>query len=68
MARTVEDILARRLRALFLNSHAAIQSAPTVAALMARELGYDQAWIKSQILDFSVIAQSYCVNLETVKK
>jgi glycerol-3-phosphate dehydrogenase len=68
MARTVEDILARRLRALFLNSHAAIQSAPAVAELMARELGYDREWIKSQIVDFSVMAQSYCVNLETVKK
>ncbi|MBS1991744.1 MAG: glycerol-3-phosphate dehydrogenase/oxidase [Cyanobacteria bacterium SZAS LIN-3] len=66
MARTVEDVLSRRLRALFLNSHAAIQSAPAVAEIMARELGYDNAWVKAQILDFSVLAQSYCVNLETV--
>jgi glycerol-3-phosphate dehydrogenase len=68
MARTVEDVLSRRTRALFLNSNAAIQSAPRVAELMAKELGLDKAWIKSQILDFSVMAQSYCINLETVKK
>jgi glycerol-3-phosphate dehydrogenase len=40
MARTVEDILARRMRALFLNSRAALNMAPTVADLMASELGW----------------------------
>jgi len=68
MARTVEDVLARRLRALFLNAHAAIGAAPLVAQIMAAELGYGPQWVKSQILDFSVMAQSYCVHLETVKK
>ena len=38
MARTVEDVLARRTRALFLDARAAIEAAPTVADLLAREL------------------------------
>jgi glycerol-3-phosphate dehydrogenase len=44
MARTVEDVLARRTRALFLNARAAIGMAPRVAALMAHELGRDKLW------------------------
>ena len=36
MARTVEDVLARRLRALFLDARAAVDMAPKVAALMGR--------------------------------
>ena len=39
MARTVDDVLARRTRALFLNARAAIEMAPAVARLMAAELG-----------------------------
>ena len=45
MARTVEDALARRTRALFLNSSSAIAMAPAAAKLLAAELGRDQAWI-----------------------
>jgi len=37
-AQTVEDVLARRTRLLFLNAKAAIAAAPTVAAIMAKEL------------------------------
>ena len=44
MARTVEDVLARRTRALFLNAGAALRMAPAVAELMARELGRDEGW------------------------
>ena len=42
MARTVEDVLARRTRALFLNARAALEMAPVVADLMALELEWDQ--------------------------
>ncbi len=42
MARTVEDVLARRTRALFLNAKAAIRMAPRVAKTLARELGKDE--------------------------
>jgi len=49
MARTVEDVLARRTRALFLNARAAIEMAPQVACLMARELGWDAARERDQV-------------------
>jgi len=61
MARTVEDVLARRTRALFLNSAAAISLAPSVAEIMARELGYGQAWVDHQVKDFQALAQHYLV-------
>jgi len=61
MARTVEDILARRTRALFLNAKAAIALAPKVAAIMAKELKQDQAWIDNQIAAFSTLAAQYIV-------
>ncbi len=61
MARTVEDILARRTRALFLNSRAALRMAPRVAALLARELDRDEAWQGEQVLWFATVAQGYVV-------
>lgn len=59
MARTVEDALARRTRALFLNARAAIQIAPKTAEIMARELGRDQEWQAQQIESFTKTAQNY---------
>ena len=59
MALTVDDVLARRTRALFLNARAAIEMAPAVAALMARELGRDDAWIAAQLEAFRTIAANY---------
>jgi glycerol-3-phosphate dehydrogenase len=59
MARTVEDVLARRTRALFLNSGAAREMAPRVAALMAAELGRDDSWIAAQTAAFSELALKY---------
>jgi glycerol-3-phosphate dehydrogenase len=61
MARTVEDILARRTRALFLNAAAASTMAEPVAKLLAAELGYDAAWVTAQVNDFQVLAQQYRV-------
>jgi glycerol-3-phosphate dehydrogenase len=60
MARTVEDILARRTRALFLNAKAAIRMAPRVAALMAGEFGRDSEWQTRQVANFEEIARNYC--------
>ncbi len=60
MARTVEDALARRTRALFLNAQAAIRMAPRVAELMARELQQDEIWQASQIESFAKTARNYC--------
>jgi len=59
MARTVEDVLARRTRALFLNAAAAIRMAPPVAALMARELGRDAAWEAAQVEAFGQTARGF---------
>ena len=59
MARTVEDILARRTRALFLNARAAIRMAPRVAALLAHELGRDAIWQQDQVEAFYKVASGY---------
>ncbi|MEJ7767053.1 MAG: glycerol-3-phosphate dehydrogenase/oxidase [Chitinophagaceae bacterium] len=59
MARTVEDILARRLRMLFLDARAAITASTRVAELMAAELGYDKAWEEDQVKDFTKLANPY---------
>lgn len=62
MARTVIDVLARRLRALFLNSKAAIEMVPRVAELMSNELGKTNDWKETQIREFTQYALDYCVN------
>jgi glycerol-3-phosphate dehydrogenase len=62
MARTIDDVLARRTRALFLNARAAIDMAPAVAQLMARELGRDKSWKQEQIREFSEIAAGFLVD------
>ena len=59
MARTVEDVLARRTRALFLNASAACAMAPRVAALMAVELGRDAAWQAREVRAFHSLAEQY---------
>jgi glycerol-3-phosphate dehydrogenase len=59
MARTVEDVLARRSRALLLDARAAIEVAPNVAALMAGELGRDGAWRQAQVDAFRELAAAY---------
>jgi glycerol-3-phosphate dehydrogenase len=59
IARTLEDVLARRTRALFLNAKAAIAMAPRVAALMARELQRDAAWQAQQVREFVELAGNY---------
>ncbi|MBT8254018.1 MAG: glycerol-3-phosphate dehydrogenase/oxidase [Bacteroidia bacterium] len=61
MARTVEDVLARRTRMLFLDASAAINSSAVVARTMAPELGKDEAWISQQIEDFATLARQYIV-------
>jgi glycerol-3-phosphate dehydrogenase len=61
MARNIEDVLARRTRALFLDAHAAMEMAPAVAGLMAGELKKDADWEKEQIVSFNKVAQNYLV-------
>jgi glycerol-3-phosphate dehydrogenase len=59
MALTLDDVLSRRTRALFLNARAAIDMAPAVAKLMAEELGAKQDWIDQQLLQFDDLARKY---------
>lgn len=59
MARTVEDFLARRTRALFLDARESISICKAVAQLMADELGYNADWVKNQIDEFTQIAKGY---------
>jgi glycerol-3-phosphate dehydrogenase len=58
-ARTVEDVLARRTRALFLDARASVEIAPRVAELIARELKRDAAWRDDQVTQFAKLAQGY---------
>ena len=59
MALTVEDVLARRLRILFLDARAAIDIATKVATIMAEEMIKDQDWITRQVTEFVNLAQNY---------
>jgi len=65
-AKTIEDILARRTRALFLNSKAAIASAPIVANLMATELGHDYIWQQQQLKQFMLDSKKYCIGQDNL--
>jgi len=62
MARTLDDVLARRTRALLLNVSAAARMAPAAAELLARELGRDSAWAETQVAEFLEIASRYNVS------
>jgi glycerol-3-phosphate dehydrogenase len=59
MARTVEDVLSRRTRALLLDARASIEAAPRVAELLARELGRDDSWRRAQVTAFAELAKDY---------
>jgi glycerol-3-phosphate dehydrogenase len=59
LGRTVEDVLARRTRALFLNAAVAVAVAPRVAELLAAELGRAAAWQSAQVAAFAELARGY---------
>lgn len=61
MARTIEDVLARRIRILFLDAKAAIEAAPKVADIIAKELDYNEDWKANQLHDFIILANGYLV-------
>lgn len=58
-ARTVEDVLARRTRALFLNARAAIEVAAEVSHVLAAELHRDEAFRLADLERFHAMAQGY---------
>ncbi|MDX1440176.1 MAG: glycerol-3-phosphate dehydrogenase C-terminal domain-containing protein, partial [Rubricoccaceae bacterium] len=59
MARTVEDVLSRRTRALVLDARASMEAAPLVASLLAEELGHDDQWVHEQIAAYNELAKGY---------
>jgi len=59
MAMTLEDVLARRLRLLFLDTRIAMEIAPDVAHIMAIEMGRDERWENLQLENFIQTAQGY---------
>ncbi len=59
MARTVEDVLARRTRSLLLDARASIEAAPRVAELLATELGREPAGVAAQIEEYRTLARGY---------
>jgi glycerol-3-phosphate dehydrogenase len=59
MPLSIEDILARRTRSLFLNARASSDIAPEVADLMANEFGYDQKWKEEQLESYRSLVKNY---------
>jgi len=59
MARTVEDVLARRSRCLLLNARASIGASEEVARILAAELGRDEGWVRDQVRNYHALARGY---------
>lgn len=59
MAHTIEDVLARRTRALFLDAEEAVRIAPQVAEIMAAEMGKNGQWKEQQVRSFKALAGTY---------
>jgi len=64
MAITVEDVLARRTRLLFLDAKAAIEAAPLVARFMAAKNSENEQWVLEQLTHFTALAKGYLVEVE----
>ena len=64
MARTLDDALARRTRALLLNAAAAARMALPAAGLLARELGKGEDWVDEQVAIFLKLAAQYNVGAD----
>jgi len=62
MARTVEDILARRTRSLLLDAKASIEIAPIVANIMTKEMNKSSKWEKERVEEYSKFANEYLLN------
>jgi len=62
MARTVEDVLSRRTRALLLNARESIRIAPEVANIMSTGLNKDEQWVKQQVEEYTRLANNYILN------
>jgi glycerol-3-phosphate dehydrogenase len=59
MPRKLEDLLARRTRALFLDASASLEMAPETAGIMAEELGLDEKWKKNELEEYEILVRNY---------
>lgn len=62
MARSIEDVLARRMRVLFLDAKEAERMAGKVAELVAKELGNSKEWEEQQVIEFTKLTKQYSLN------
>ena len=62
MARTLDDVLARRIRVLFLDAKASVAMAPLVAEIMAGELKKDRKWIDDQVREYTSMVKAYILS------
>ena len=62
MARTVDDVLARRVRVLYLDARASVAMAPKVASILAEELQKDKSWEERQVREYTEIAKAYILS------
>jgi len=61
MARTIEDFLSRRTRLLLLDARGSLAVAAVTAKLMAKYLGRNRKWQKTQIEEYTKLAENYIV-------
>ena len=61
MARTLEDVLARRTRALFLDAKESLRIAPEAARIMATELGNKHHWVQTQLERYDQLVDGYMI-------
>jgi glycerol-3-phosphate dehydrogenase len=61
MARTADDVLSRRTRALLLDAKESIRIAPIVAAIMAEEMDRDRNWVEEQVKTYNGLAKNYMI-------
>jgi glycerol-3-phosphate dehydrogenase len=62
MAMTLEDVMARRTRSLFLDAIESLRIAPKVLEIMAREMKKNTNWIKNESANFEKVARNYIVS------
>jgi glycerol-3-phosphate dehydrogenase len=62
MAQTIEDILARRIRLLFIDAKAAIEIAPIIADIFIETNNKTVTWKQEQIETFNIVANNYLIH------
>ena len=62
MAQTLDDVLARRVRLLYIDAREALRVAPEVAKIMAAEMHKPLSWVDQEVERFKEIAKNYIVD------